>query len=53
MTNQFFADKGQMYLKKLYMAIFAPAYYGLFCIGELTDSPHVVKTCDVHIALNK
>ena len=53
MTGQFFADKGQMYFKNLYMAIFAAAYYGLFRIGELTDSSHVVKACDVHIALNK
>ena len=25
-------------------------YYGLFRIGEITDSTHVIKACDVHAA---
>ena len=29
------------------------AYYGLFCIGEITFSDHVVRARNVHIGLNK
>ena len=35
------------------MALFATAYYGLFRVGEITDSQHAVKACDVHIGVNK
>ena len=35
------------------MALFATAYYGLFRIGEITDSQHAVKARDVHIGQNK
>ena len=37
----------------LYRAIFLTAYYGLFRIGELTDSAHAVKAEDVHVGVNK
>ena len=43
----------QPYLTILYRAIFATAYFGLFRIGELTLSPHVVKAVDVHLGVNK
>ena len=43
----------QHYLKITYQALFALAYYGLFCIGELTQSLHVVKAKDIHVATNK
>ena len=43
----------QLYLQKLYRAIFATAYYGMFRIGEITLSPHVIKAINVHIAQNK
>ena len=43
----------QPYLLTLYQALFTTAYYGLFRIGELTKSEHVVKARDVHVALNK
>ena len=43
----------QFCLKTLYLALFALAYYGLFRIGELTFSNHVIKAKDIHIALNK
>ena len=49
----YFADIGQLYLKEMYLALFSTAYYGLFRIGELTQSQHTVKACDVHIADNK
>ena len=43
----------QPYLVILYKALMATAYFGLFRVGELTESEHVVKARDVHIALNK
>ena len=43
----------QPYLMILYQALFAIAYYGLFCIGELALSQHSIKGKDVHVAMNK
>ena len=43
----------QLYLISLYRALFITAYYGLFRIGELTESPHIVKAVDVQIGVNK
>ena len=43
----------QPYLVHLYKALFSTAYFGLFRVGELTDSMHVVKAKDVHIGVNK
>ena len=43
----------QVYLVKMYRALFSTTYYGLFCVGEVTLSPHVLKARDVHIAENK
>ena len=51
--NHIFMNPPQPYLLKLYKALFVTAYYGLFCIEELTCSPHVVKANDVHIGMNK
>ena len=45
--------KGQIYLQVLYQTLFAIAFYGLFRIGELTESEHVVKAKDVSIGTNK
>ena len=45
--------KTQPYLENLYKAIFIVAYYGLFRVGELTDSRHTIKAKDVHIGKNK
>ena len=53
MTDTYFRVQGQPYLAKLYTALFATAYYGLFRIGELTLSHHTVKACNVHIGENK
>ena len=33
--------------------MFALGYYGLFRVGELTESQHVIKAANVHIAQNK
>ena len=43
----------QYYLEILYKTIFVTAYYGLFCIGEITDSPYCIKAKNVNIADNK
>ena len=48
-----FVMQGQEYLAKLYLALFATAYYGLFCIGEVTQGDHVIKAKDMHIGINK
>ena len=37
----------------LYMALFSTAYFGLFRVGELTASKHVVKAVNVRIGQNK
>ena len=43
----------QPYLEILDIAIISTLYYGMFRIGELTDSQHAVKVGDVHIGKNK
>ena len=43
----------QIYFEKMYLAMFSLGYYGLFRVGELTQSMHVIKVPNVHIALNK
>ena len=42
----------QNYLNIMYRSLFLDAYYGLLRIGELTDSQHVIKLGNVHIAQN-
>ena len=50
-----FSNTSQLYLIKLYLAMFSLGYYGLFRVGELAQSEagHAIKVCDVHIASNK
>ena len=43
----------QWYLECMYKAIFSLGYYGMLRISELVKSDHVVKACNVHMALNK
>ena len=45
--------QGQNYLLKLYRALFAVGYYGMFRIGELTESNHLMKASNIHIGTNK
>ena len=52
MQEKFYGD-GQRFLGKLYQVLFSTTYFGLFRIGEMTFSMHVVKAWDVHIATNK
>ena len=40
----------QHYLECLYKAIFILSYYGMMRVGEVTDSPHVLKARNVHLA---
>ena len=43
----------QPYLETLYVALFSLAYYGLFRVGELCQSDHIVKAANIHQAINK
>ena len=43
----------QPYLCSLYKTIFCFSYYGLMRIGEVTESDHSVKACDVFLGENK
>ena len=43
----------QIYLLKLYRALFSLAYYGMFRVGELGQSEHSIKAADIHLGLNK
>ena len=52
-TGEFYQTHCQPYLGHLYQALFSTAYFGLFRVGELTKSPHVLLARDVHIACNK
>ena len=51
--KKYFHQKCQPFLATLFQALFATTYFGLFRIGEVTHSQHVVKAKDVHIGLNK
>ena len=43
----------QPYLETLYTVLILATYYGMFRIGEVIDSPHVIKAKDVYIGTNK
>ena len=43
----------QPYLSSLYRTLFCVAYFGMFRIGELTNSTHTIMVKDVQIADNK
>ena len=51
--NNYFMKKGQPYLAKLYSALLSTTYYGLFRVGEVTKSPHVLLASNAQIATNK
>ena len=38
----------QPYLECLYKTMFYLSYYGMLRVGEVTDSPHVLKAADIH-----
>ena len=43
----------QIYLLRLYQALFSISYYGLLRVGEVTHGDHVIRAKNVHIAENK
>ena len=51
--KRLFMNKDQPYLAALYLAMFSTYYYGLFRIGELACSNHMVRAIDTHIGINK
>ena len=51
--SRIFAKSPQIYLETMYQTIIILLYYGLFRIGELTYSDHVVKAKHVHVSDNK
>ena len=52
-VERMYTGNSQIYLEKLYKALFIIAYYGLFRVGELTSGTHPVKARDVHVGSNK
>ena len=52
-VERYFSSKAQHYLECLYKAIFILSYYGMMRVGEVTQSPHVLRTKNVHLATNK
>ena len=42
----------QLYLSVLFKTIFALAYYGLIRIGEISDSGHAIRACNIQLAQN-
>ena len=52
-VEKYYDNNPQPYLCTMFRALFSMAYFGLFRIGELTLSPHVIKARDIHIGVNK
>ena len=51
--DKYYTAKGQSYLRTMYQAIFATAYFGLLRIGKIVHSHHTIKAVDVHVGTNK
>ena len=49
----FGVNNPQPYLEVMYKVLFSLAYYGMMRVGELTLSPHCLRTCDVNLSHNK
>ena len=49
----YYVEKSQPYLALLFKAMILTGYYGLFRVGELTESQHVIRKGDVKKAKNK
>ena len=52
-VDRYFGAMSQPYLRTLYQAFFALAYYGLMRIGELAEGDHMLKAKDIHVGGNK
>ena len=48
-----FESKHQLYLSKLYQAMFLSAYYGLLRISEITKGSHPILAPNIHLGQNK
>ena len=52
-VSSHFNQLGQIYLCRLYRALFISAYYGMLRVGEMTTGNHPVLATDVHVGVNK
>ena len=52
-AQRYFSNNNQWYLEVLYKTLFFICYYGLMRVSEVTDSLHVLKAKDVHVAAKK
>ena len=52
-VEKYFGDNLQPYLVKLCRALLSTTYFGLFRIGEVTYSTHVLRAINVNIGHNK
>ena len=52
-TNQKTTEWSTLLINHVPMCLLNVSYYGLLCIGEIANSPHVVKARDVHLGRNK
>ena len=43
----------QPYLETFYRSMLISAYFGLFRVGEITMSDHIIRVDDVHVGMNK
>ena len=50
---EYYTNKGQIYLAKMYQAIVSTGYYGLLRVGELTTGTHPIRAAIVFIAKSK
>ena len=53
MIQEFFINRGQTYLAKLYCAMVTAGYFGLLRIGEMTKSVHNICVRSVLMGRNK
>ena len=52
-VEKYYRARSQSYLEILFKTAFIIAYYGLFRVGEITASPHVILARNVHTSKNK
>ena len=52
-VHKMYGNDGQVYLSTMYKSLLILGYYGLLRAGELTQSPHVIKAVNIHLAANK
>ena len=50
--RRFTIQSDESYLESMFKTAYLLQYYGLLRVGEIADSVHVLKACDVHVANN-